>query len=300
MMNNANSFIYYLYSWYFLVKFVFLINYRRIRIFTSMSILKVRIYILATVLSLFGVSYANASDSTYINAVFVNHNLAMKICHIDNLFNLSIGEFDKFTDTRYEKFEAIRFNYWVNDSTCRIIYGNPNSLVKPLIAGFEANSDSTVAETAVPNSELSLIRAIAQMLTGKQDLIAENFKNHIDLSNYIVNKSDTFSLYLIPTWQRSGFVVNASEYHYRYIYNKNKSEMQLLDSNIIIREPLYYKVESQEIVLNYNELEVPPVGAFVFSILYHDYFKRIVLESKEKKSYLMDIFDGSYVHSNKN
>lgn len=265
-----------------------------------MSLFRIRVYIIITVLLLFGALYGNASDSTYIRAVFDNHNLAMKICHIDNLYNLSLGEFEKFSDERYEKFEALRFNYWANDSVCRIIYGNPNSLVKPLIAAFEANSDSTVVEASVQNSELPLIRAIAQMLTDQQDLIAENMKKHIDLSNYIINNADTYSLYLIPTWQRSGYVVNASEYHYRYIYNKNKSEMQLLDSLSIIREPLYYKVESQEIALNYNELEVPPLGAFVFSILYHDYFKRIVLESKEKKSYLMDIFDGSYVHINKN
>ena len=264
-----------------------------------MSLFRVIKYFVAAVISVFGAVYSYASDTTYIRTVFDKHNVAMRVCHVDYLYNLSLNEFEKFPDEQYDKFEPLRFNYWVNDSVCRIIYGNPNSSAKPLIAGFAANSDSTVAEVSVPNSELPLARSIAKMITDRQNIIAEYLKNRIDLSNYIVNNADTYNLYLIPTWQRSGYVVNASEYHFRYLYDSNKSEMQLLDSNIINREPLYYKLESQEIVLNYSEFDTPTIGAFVFSILYFDYFKRIILESKEKKSYLMDIIDGSYVHINK-
>ena len=65
------------------------------------------------------------------------------------------------------------------------------------------------------------------------------------------------------------------------------------------KKSVYFKGGTEEIVLDYSNLELPPVGAFVFSMMYNDYFKRIILESKKKKSYLMNIFDGSYAHFDK-
>ncbi len=226
------------------------------------------------------------------------HQTASKITQIDYLLNASIDELNKIPQEQFAKLEQVRFNYWDESGVCNIVYGNPNSLATPQIITFTMNLDSTLVYSNT-SKDMPLVRAIARIIEDRKSIVLDYKKSNIDLSNYIINKQDTIEVFLLPTWQTSGYILNGAEYYFKYYYNRQSAEITLIDSSVITKKPVYFKGGTEEIILDYSDLEIPPIGAFVFSLMYNEYFSRIILESKKKKSYLINILDGSYAHFDK-
>lgn len=243
-------------------------------------------------------SQNSLANAEYYSKFNVRHNIAMKILQIDYLFNSSLDELNKIPQSQLSKLDHVRFNYWNSSDSCVIVYGNPNSLVMSRTIFFSMNSDSSLLYSE-KSDDMSLVRAIARIVEDNRNKIFEAKKSNIDLNTYILNSKDTIEFFLLPTWQTSGYIVNSGEFYAKYFFNRKNSEISLIDSITTDKKSVYFKGGTEEIVLNYSNLELPPVGAFVFSMMYNDYFKRIILESKKKKSYLMNIFDGSYAHFDK-
>lgn len=237
-----------------------------------------------------------SAESDYYQRFDRQHKTASKVLHIDQCYNGSIEEFTEDNQQYLAKCEQIRFNYFDKDGTLCVVYGNPNSLVKPFCMEFSYKANDSIPTISNKLRDSVITSANAYIISENSEIINRYRNLHIDLTPYFLNNQDTIELFLLPSWQLSGKILNSSEYHFKYFLDRKTSDITLLASDSTIVEARYFNSGSDEIALKYSDLETPPIGAFLFSFLYHDYFGRILLETKSKSAYLLNPAEGSYVH----
>lgn len=124
----------------------------------------------------------------------------------------------------------------------------------------------------------------ALITANKKYAIFKDSLHNVKFNQYIKQNQDkTFSVWILPAFQKANYVIYGGE----FIYTIDQTGTKVLKDNSYYQGRLRgFKVETKlkTIIIDYSKLENPTLGAIFFVWSYKKYFQNIYIECAHSKS----------------
>ena len=221
---------------------------------------------------------------------------AFQIYNIDKALYLSLDLLKNENSDSIKKISNYRFCLQDSLNNYNVIYGYPEN--GKFIWLFNYKCDSSYTFTVDKYKKDTNITSLLYKLVNQKEYIIEKYaKKNVDLTYYTFVNSDSINLFILPSWQNSQLAVYGPEFCYTY-----NSTGEQIDSLTIDKEPLGFSIKNDsesEIYLDLRDKDFVSLGSVFFTLLYKEFFKEVYIETKNEKSYLIDIKDFRWGHIHK-
>jgi hypothetical protein len=247
---------------------------------------------------MYNISFASeVEDSLFAIQFGENYSRALEFVHLDSLLYMSLDYFDSDGAGDFKNIEMIRANYTDELGKIHLVYGDFKSKDRPYCVHFIENEPGKIERVNIAFDTLKY-GALLDIVKTNSSLIQKARTERIDLNYYFAFQTDTIVYYALPSWQSSGFAVYGLEYSILYKVLKGGA-IKEISRDSVKRDLAYFKESEDEIHLNYKDSDAPTVASIFFVYLYHDYFKKIVIDTKHKQSYLVNAEECQFMHVHK-
>ncbi len=120
------------------------------------------------------------------------------------------------------------------------------------------------------------------------EMFIDSAKSYISYNHYVFQDSlNHINVIILPAFQRDSKAVFGSEYW--YIFNSNGD--RIIEKKVYNGKLKYYLPDkTKSITLDFTELETPPFCAIFYVLYYKNYFKEIIIDTKNMIHQFMDGF----------
>lgn len=175
------------------------------------------------------------------------------------------------------------------------VYGKYENEKFDLVFHFTMDDKSNVKRTD-EKVDAEFLNAYARALVTANNQVTVALKNepHPLFNQYVKQNADkTFSVWILPAFQRDGTAVYGGEFVYTIDAAGNKITKD--DSYLQSGFRGFKTGTPREIWLNFREQEKPSLGAIFFVLYYKDYFTKIFIDNSKSTSSIIQTPDKSYI-----
>lgn len=185
------------------------------------------------------------------------------------------------------------FCYQTADKSWHAIYGRYDKNKYDLVFHYLVDSTNKVSRTYEPVDTLMLNSYSRALITANNQIESLRDSVKISFNQYIKQNEDkTFTVWILPAFQVSGYAVYGGEFIYLIDQSGNKL---LKDDSYYQGQFRAFKVDKpREIWLNYRELEKPTLGSVFFVWYYKRYFTSIKIDNRNYVTSTIKDEDGNY------
>jgi len=180
------------------------------------------------------------------------------------------------------------------------VYGKYDNQNFDLVFHFKLDSNFKISRVYDKVDTLLLNSYSRALITANKQIKALKDTVNLSFNQFITQNDDkTFSVYILPAFQRNNTVIYGGEFIYSIDYSGNK----------ILKDESYFQGDfrgfkaapPREIWLNYRELEKPTLGAIFFVWYYKKYFTSINIDCSKSVSTVIkgDNNDYTWLHIEK-
>jgi hypothetical protein len=220
-----------------------------------------------------------------------------------DLFNMDKALYTSLDMLNFENKDSIAkismYRFCIQDSSenYNVIYGYPIDSNYIQLFNYKCDTSYTFIKEQ-SNYNARNINILYNIVKQKEFILSKYSDKKADLSYYFRFNSDTINLYILPSWQNSQLAVYGPDYHYSFDNNGKQ-----IDSTISEIEPLAFSIANDskdDIYLDLRNKEFTTLSSVFFTLIYKEYFPEIYIETKNIKTYLINLSDFRWGHIYKN